>query len=243
VEPLVLHTTRGTLEPRSLDEARELHDGFVGGGPQPGIEVARSLGDLSHAVYAAARGADGLSDAAPDELLFVDHWAAPEGMEAFFAHPSAREAGDRLCPARVEAEWRPASGAAPLQFPPAADHPARFLVLVQAPVPSAEAATTALAEAAGAVLGPARRRGQLTHQLFVRYSAELAARPAANARHGAAPGPADAPVQVLAMSSWPALDGLCEHHRDPDVVAALERAAGGPVAVSVWEQVGGFVEW
>jgi hypothetical protein len=49
METLVLHTTRGTLNPQILSEARTTHNAFVTEGPQPGIEIARSLGDLSTA--------------------------------------------------------------------------------------------------------------------------------------------------------------------------------------------------
>jgi hypothetical protein len=242
VNPLLLHTTRGPMEPPTLDEARTLHNAFVGEGPQPGIEIARSLGDVSHEVYRAADGAAGVSDAEAGELLFLDLWTAPEGMEAFFADPFAGEAGDRLYSARVESEWRPAPGAVSLQFPAAAGAPARFVVLVRAPVHSAGAAVAALDKAVVAGLGAARRRGQLSHQVFVHDPASVGARPASNARHGSGPAAAP-PVEVLAMSTWPTLDGLLEHHHDPAVTAGLEQAAAGPVAVSVWEQAGGFVEW
>jgi len=52
----ILHTTRGTLNPETLSEGRAMHNAFVTDGPQPGIEVARSLGDLSHNVYTPAEG-------------------------------------------------------------------------------------------------------------------------------------------------------------------------------------------
>jgi hypothetical protein len=242
VNPLLLHTTRGPMEPSTLDGARALHNAFVGEGPQPGIEIARSLGDVSHQVYRAADGASGVSDAEAGELLFVDFWTAAEGMEAFFANPFAGEAGDRLYSARAESEWHPAPGAVSLQFPAATGAPARFVVLVRAPVHSAGAAVASLDKAVVAGLGAARRRGQLSHQVFVRDPAELGARPASNARHGAAPR-ATPSVEVLAMSTWPTLDGLLEHHRDPATAAGLEQAVAGPVAISVWEQAGGFVEW
>jgi hypothetical protein len=97
----VLHITRGTLATSTLDDARALHNSFIAEGPQPGIEVARSLGDLSHLVYVPAQTepATRRSDAST-ELLFVDLWADTNGMEAFFSHPAARQAGDRLFSSR-----------------------------------------------------------------------------------------------------------------------------------------------
>jgi hypothetical protein len=102
METLVLHTTRGTLNPKTLDEARTMHNAFVMEGPQPGIEIARSLGDLSHNVYTPAEGVGSLSDAKPGELLFIDYWADPNGMEKFFSNRFAQEAGDRLYLSREE---------------------------------------------------------------------------------------------------------------------------------------------
>jgi hypothetical protein len=43
----------------TLDEGRAIRNGFVSCGPQPGIEIARSLGDLRHSVYTPALGAEG----------------------------------------------------------------------------------------------------------------------------------------------------------------------------------------
>jgi hypothetical protein len=40
--PLLLHTTRGTLNLKSLHDARTLHNAFVAEGPRPGIGIARA---------------------------------------------------------------------------------------------------------------------------------------------------------------------------------------------------------
>ena len=48
MQTLTLHITCGTLKPKTLDEARTLHNVFVAGGTPPAIEIARSLGDVSH---------------------------------------------------------------------------------------------------------------------------------------------------------------------------------------------------
>ena len=243
MNPLFLHTTRGPMEPPTLDEARALHNAFVGEGPQPGIEIARSLGDVSHAVYTAAAGAAGVSDAAAGELLFLDFWTAPEGMEAFFADPFAGEAGDRLYSARAESEWHPAPGAVSLQFPAAADAPARFVVLVRAPVHSAARRRRGPGQGRG---GRPRARPAAAGSCPTRCSSATRRTSAPDRRRtpGTAPAPGRPDAgEVLALSTWPTLDGLLQHHRDPAVTAGLEQAVAGPVAVSVWEQAGGFVEW
>jgi hypothetical protein len=245
MDPLVLHTTRGTLSPKTLDQARTTHNAFVTEGPQPGIEVARSLGDLSHTVYTPADGAGSRSDAKPDELLFVDYWAEPNGMERFFSNPFAQQAGDRLYSWREESEWMPAPAAFTFQVPAPAGAPARFIGMVRAPVRSAEAATAALSKLAWTNLAAARRRGQLTHALFVRRAEVITARPASNARrHGgqsvAAP---TEPVEILAIDAWSTLEGLNEHYGDATAIGGLDDALARPPAASVWEQVNGFSEW
>src|SRR5258708_176232 len=166
MDGLVLHTTRGILNPQTLDSARQLHNAFVTQGPQPGIEIARSLGDLSHNLYSPADGAGDLSDAKPGELLFVDFWAEPDGMETFFAHPSAQKAADQLYASREESEWKTTPAAA-FQFPARAGAPARFIAMVRAPIRSADDTIVALQRLVSANLGAARRPGQLPHPPFL----------------------------------------------------------------------------
>jgi hypothetical protein len=239
----LLHLTRGTLNPRTLDQARRMHNSFVTQGPQPGIQVARSLGDLSHTLYTPAETTGGLSDAKPDELLFIDSWAEPNGMEQFFSF--AEQAGDRLFSSREESEWTPAPAAFTFQVPAPAGTPARFVRMLRAPVRSAEEATAVLGKLVWANLGAARRRGQLSHGLFVRPAGVIAARPASNARRSAGenlPAPTE-PVEVLTIEFWATLEGLNEHHGDPTATSGLEDALAGPPAASVWKQASGFAEW
>jgi hypothetical protein len=245
MEPPVLHLTRGTRNPKTLDQARAMHNSFVTEGPQPGIEVARSLGDLSHTLYTPAENTGGLSDAKPDELLFIDYWAEPNGMETFFSNPFAEQAGDRLFSSREESEWTPAPAAFTFQVPAPAGTPARFLRMLRAPVRSAEEATTVPGKLVSANLGAARRRGQLSHSLFVRPAGVIAARPASNARRSAGenlPAPTE-PVEILTIEFWATLEGLNEHHGDATATSGLDDALAGPPAASVWEQVSGFAEW
>jgi hypothetical protein len=245
MEPPLLHITRGTLNPKTLDEARTMHNAFVTQGPQPGIEIARSLGDLSHTLYTPAEHAGGLSDAKPGELLFIDHWAEPNGMEGFFSNPLAQQAGDRLFSSRDESEWIPAPAAFTFQVPAPAGTPARFLRMLRAPVHSAEEATAVLGKLVWANLGAARRRGQLSHSLYVRPAGVIAARPASNARRSGGdnlPAPPE-PVEILTIEFWASLEGVNEHHGDTTATSGLDDALAGPPAASVWEQVSGFSEW
>jgi len=243
MDGLVLHTTRGILNPRTLDGARQLHNAFVTQGPQPGIEIARSLGDLSHNLYSPADGAGDLSDAKPGELLFVDFWAEPDGMETFFSHPSAQKAADQLYASREESEWKTTPAAA-FQFPARADAPARFIAIMQATIRSPDDTIAGLQRLAN--LGAARRRGQLAHHLFVRHTTQVTARPASNTRRSNGENIAavpTAPAEILVVDVWPTLTGLNEHYNDTTVMNGLRDAVAGPLAMSVWEQASGFAEW
>jgi hypothetical protein len=93
METLILHTTRGMLNPERLSQAQAMHNAFVTEGSQPGIEIARSLGDLSHNLYTPVEGLGKLLAASPGELLFIDQWADAGGMETFFSNPFAQGAG------------------------------------------------------------------------------------------------------------------------------------------------------
>lgn len=245
METLILHTTRGILNPKTLDEARTMHNAFVTQGPQPGIEIARSLGDISHNVYTNAVGTGSLPAASPGELLFIDYWADPNGMEQFFSNPFAQEAGDRLFSSRDEAEWMPAPAAFTFQVPTRADAPARFIAMLRASVRAASDATAVLAKLVWKNLGASRRHGQLSHHLFVREALVVATRPASNARRSgresmAAP---TEPVEILAVDFWPTLEGLKEHYGYALATNRPDDALAGPLTVSVWEQVRGFSEW
>src|SRR5216684_2688549 len=236
METLTLHTTRGTLSPSTLDEARALHNSFVTGGPQPEIEIARALGDVSHSVWTPAEGTGSLSGAKPGELLFIDYWTSPDGTETFFANPFAQQAADRLFSSREESEWVPRPGAFTFQVPAPAGTPARFLGIMRAPVRSAEDAIAMLSKLVWANLSAARRRGQLSHALFVRPAGAVAARPASNARRGAsqAPGLPAGAAEILAVDTWLTLDGLTEHYADEAAMSGLDQALAGPPAASVW---------
>ena len=245
MDTLVLHTTRGTLNPQTLDEARTMHNAFVTEGSQPGIEIARSLGDLSHNVYTPAEGAGSLSDAKPGELLFIDYWADPNGMEKFFSNRFAQEAGDRLYSSREESEWMPAPAAFTFQVPAPAGAPARFIGMMRAPVRSADDAIFVLGKLVSMNLGAARRLGQLSHALFMRLAEVVSARPASNTRRdgGKSAAAPSEPVEIIAVDSWSTLEGLKEHYGEATARSGLDDVLAGPPAASVWEQVSGFSEW
>src|SRR5580700_9155978 len=77
-----LLTVRGRTAAATLDDARAIHNATAGA-PQSAAG-ARSLGDLSHNVFAPS--GSGLES----QLLFIDFWNSLSGLGTFFANPMSR---------------------------------------------------------------------------------------------------------------------------------------------------------
>ncbi len=219
----VMLTVRGTRTPRSVEEARALHN-TTAGSPQ-GIEGARSLSDISHCVFLPAAGAGKLTGAKPEEMLFIDYWTDPAGLQRFFSNPQVVEQGAKLFSDKDAAVWMPARGAFAFRVPPTSGKRPAFVGLLRAPVKSPEAAIEAFAAVQGKGLQANRRRGQLSHELYVKLGAP------------------DEPVEVIGVDTWSSLEGLVEAYADPREMAPLMAAFAGAPAASVWEQATGFNEW
>ena len=245
METLILHTTRVMLNPETLKEAQAMHNAFVMEGPQPGIDIARSLGDPSHNLYTPVEDLGNLSAASPGELLFIDYWADPGGMETFFANPFVQEAADHLYSERVEAEWRPARDAFTFHVPAAVGTTARFVGMMRASVRAASDAVMVLSERIWANLGASRRHGHLSHQLFLRQAADVSTRPASNARRSGGENIAEPPEpgEILAVDFWSTLEGLKEYSSASRATNRLDEVLTGPLTVTIWQQARGFIEW
>jgi hypothetical protein len=126
-----------------------------------------------------------------------------------------------------------------------------FIGMMRAPVHSVDDAASMLGKLVSANLGLARRRGQLSHELFVRTAETAHSRPASNSHHNAnqtdleisAAAGAAQPIDVLAIDSWATHGGLAEHYSDATAMAGITDTMTGPMATSVWTQPGGFAEW
>jgi hypothetical protein len=218
---LVLLTVRGQLIPKTLDAARKLHN-ETAGSPQ-GIAAARSLGDLSHKVYLPVTKAPGTKEG---ELLFLDTWLSAEGIGKFFSNPHVQEQGSNLFSSRDPVVWMPARGAFSFHLPAPAGKSERYLGIVRGPVTSPEQAIQTFREALAPRLSDARRRGQLSHEIFLRAPM---------------PGAPTTP-ELFGIDVWCDAAGMQEHYRE---LAGLEGAFAGAPQMSVWEEPrdGGWSEW
>lgn len=222
MEAPVLLTVRGTTIPKSVEEARILHNETAGS--DAGREAARSLSDLSHCVYVPV-DAGKLSDAKKGELLFLDLWADPAGLQNFFSHKEVQEQGGKMFSTKDPSVWMPARGAFSFAVPATQAKPARVVGLFRAKVSTPEAALAAFDTMASKALQVSRRRGLVSHQMFVKM------------------GPPNEAPEILGVDFWTDLKGMQEHYADEKAMQGIGDVLRGPPSPSVWEQAVGFNEW
>jgi hypothetical protein len=219
-ESFAFLTVRGTLVPKTLELACKTHNETAGS--PDGIAAARALGDLSHKVYAPVAGLGAESG----ELLFLDWWRTAEGIGQFFSDPRVHGMASKLFSQREGVVWMPARGAFGFDLQAPAARGDRFLGLVRGAVASPEAAASVFREVLEPSLSAARRRGQLSHQLFVKTPM---------------PGEPATP-EVLGVDLWCDAAGMKEHYAS---LTGYARAFQGAPRTSVWQAAGSGVwsEW
>jgi hypothetical protein len=222
----VLLTVRGTLRTETLDAARVLHNQTAGS--TEGIAAARSLGDLSHNVFAPSTRSK-LSSAQPGELLFLDRWDNPKGIMDFFSNAHVQDQAGRLFSTKEPTIWMPARGALSYLLPAPRGKSERIVGMLRAPVASDEKAIVHAIEIWAAADAKSRRdgrrRGQLSHEVFVKL---------------AQPGET---AELLGLDLWCDFAGMTEHYTEGHM-AALREVFTGPPTATVWEQAAGdWSEW
>ena len=221
--PVVL-TVRGKYLPSNLEGARVLHNDTAGS-PQ-GVAAARSLGDLSHKVYAPLPIPNGA--AKEGEVLFMDWWQDPKGLMDFFSNKNVQEQGGKLFSARDASVWMPAKGSFSYALPAAAGKNERYLGMIRGQIKSPEAAIAIFRAADLKAQRAARARGLLSHELFIKLNA---------------PGD-NAPLELLGIDVWCDAKGMGEHYSDPNEMKAIEGAFAGKPDATVWQQAAGqWSEW
>jgi hypothetical protein len=214
--PVIL-TVRGTLNVKTLDEAKKVHNATAGSAE--GMEAARSLSDISHTVFQPV--VHKLSGAKEGELLFIDFWMDPEGLQKFFSNPHVQQQAGALFTSKDASVYMPARGAFTYRVPPKSGKAPRYVALLRAPVKSPDTTIAAFAKTQSSAVQQGRRRGQLSHDLYV-------------ALNGA---------EVLGVDTWSDLDGLIEHYSDTSKMKDIIDTLSGAPNASIWEASTGFNEW
>ena len=121
-----LLTVRGTTVSPVLEDARAMHNSTAGA-PQSAAG-ARSLGDLSHNVFAPiGKDNDG-------QLLFIDLWNSVSGLGTFFANPQVQAAAAQLFASRDGVVWSRLDGFGALALPVPRGRSIGAVGLLQVPV-------------------------------------------------------------------------------------------------------------
>jgi hypothetical protein len=143
VDPLpmqFLFTVRGKLATSDLESGRKVHN--IAAGADQAVAAARSFGDLSHAVYVPIEPAgNGAGD-----LLIIDYWNSPQGLQAFFANMPAPTAETNLFRERDAVLWQGTAGLPRINLPAPTGRNERYVGIARGTVASREAAEKTLTE-------------------------------------------------------------------------------------------------
>lgn len=218
--PHVVLTVRGSVIPTTPDELCQLHN--MTAGSDEGVAAARALGDLSHKAYLPVPGVPGADE---KELLFIDVWRNPEGLATFFSDAQVQQGAGMMFSDRDASVWVPARGAFGFELEAPARLTGRYVGVVRGPISDPAEAIDTFAEVMSRNLADARRRGQLSHQLYIGLT-----------------GPGE-PVEALGIDVWADPAGMAEHYAQ---LSGFEKAFSGAPATSVWQAAttgGQWTEW
>jgi hypothetical protein len=215
-----LLTVRGTTVSSTLDEARATHNSTAGA-PQSAAG-ARSLGDLSHNVFAPT------SAELKGQLLFIDFWNSLSGLGNFFANPHVQEAAGQLFTQRDGIVWSRLEGFGAFHLPLPSGRSTAAVGLLRVSVNSLEAAAPAFTAYAATTINTARSYGIVSHSTWARV-----------------PNPGEpASSEIIGVDMWMDADRMNEYY---DLSLGFEHFgpvfAGAP-DTSVWRSAPGeWVEW
>ena len=215
-----LLTVRGSTVASALDAARQTHNATAGA-PQSAAG-ARSLGDLSHNVYAP------IGEELQGQLLFIDFWNSLSGLGSFFANPHVQEAAGELFTSCDGVVWSRLEGFGDFHLALPAGRSTGAVGLIRVGVTSLEDARRAFTTYAGATINSARSYGIVSHSTWARV-----------------PNPGEAATpEIIGVDTWMDADRMNEYY---DLRLGFEHL--GPVFTgepdtSVWRAAPGeWVEW
>jgi hypothetical protein len=215
-----LLTVRGTIATPSLDAARATHNATAGA-PQSAAG-ARSLGDLSHNVFAP------IGSELNGQLLFIDFWNSLSGLGNFFANPQVQEAAGQLFTKRDGTVWSRLEDFGDFHLLVPSGRSVGAVGLIQVSVTSLEAAAPAFTAYAAATINTARSYGIVSHSTWARV-----------------PNPGEpATGEVIGLDTWMDADRMNEYYDLSLGFDHLGPAFAGAPDTSSWRCApGGWVEW
>jgi len=215
-------TVRGTPAAKDHEGVRGAHNMVAGS--DEGVAMARSFGDLSHAVYYPADHTSGV----PKEMLFIDYWNSPQGLMQFFSNEQVQQGGKLVFSERDYVLWANTPGLPRVSLPAPAGRNDRFVGLVRGTVASRAGAEHILMEATRKALNTNRAKGLMAREWYFRLSA-----------------PGEAPsLEAIGYDLWFDAQGMQEVYADPQEMAPLANLFTARPDTSVWKKPAGqWVEW
>ncbi|WP_322763377.1 hypothetical protein [Frankia sp. Cr2] len=215
-----LLTVRGRMAAVAVEETRKVHNETAGAAPS--VAAARSLGDLSHNVYA------GYGEDHRGELLFIDFWNSLSGLGQFFSDPQVQAGGNMLFASRENPVWAPAENAGSYHLAVPSGRTPTGVGLLRAEVTSLDKAASAFRDYASATINRSRLHGMVSHSVWTRV-----------------PDPgAPAVPEVIGVDVWLDADEMARYY---DLSLGFEHL--GPIFVgkpdtSIWQAApGDWTEW
>jgi len=216
-----LLTVFGETAASDSDTTRKTHN--MAAGSDEGVAAARSLGDLSHAVYNRVQPAgDG------NNLLFIDYWNSIEGLMQFFSNPDVQKGGDLVFKRRDPIVWRPSPGLPNFNLPAPYGRNERFVGLVHGPVKSYTAAEALVTELLRKAANRHRANGLITREWYFRLNP---------------PGTPEA-LEAIGVDVWFDKAGMEATYADPTELAGFGDLFTARPSTSTWQKPAGqWVEW
>ena len=217
---------RGTLAPKTLEEARKVHN--MTAGDPAGIAAAKSLGDVSHMVYVPVQHDGHAKTNGAGEFLIMDLWTSIEGLNTFFADKQVQEGGALIFSERDPVVWTAAPGFTSYQIPAPFGMNDRFITTARGTVKSVDEARTLHNAAVAKTISRARQAGNLSHDSYFRL---------------AAPGSPEA-LEWLGVDVWMRPDEMMSLYEDPEFLEGFNHMFTAEADTAVWvHPKGDWTEW
>ena len=158
-----LLTVRGSLAADTREAGRLAHNQVAGS--DEGVAMARSFGDLSHAVFVPVDE----PSAGAGELLIIDYWNSVDGLMQFFSNEQVQSGGKFVFKAdRDNVVWANTPGLPNVSLAAPTGLNERYVGLVRGPVASRDGAEKLLTEATRKALNGNRAKGLMSRQWYFR---------------------------------------------------------------------------
>jgi hypothetical protein len=218
--PLLL-TVQGESAASDGETVRNAHN--MAAGSDQGVAAARSLGDLSHAVYVPLEPTVGANN-----LMFIDYWNSIEGLMKFFSDPQVEKGGEMVFKRRDPIVWTRTPGLPNFNLPAPAGRNDRFVGLVQGPVKSHAVAETLVTELLRTAANRHRANGLITREWYFRLNP---------------PGQPET-LEAIGVDVWFDKGGMEATYADSSELGGFADLFTARPATSTWKKPAGqWVEW